>query len=286
MRTLSSRSPIPLATLGAQLNYVALADIEVLLFDTENEVRFDGFGGTWVQVGIVPVWVFVPWAADLELVHTGAGNDHLYNVRQGLEYVTDGGNDIVTLSAVDGSAETTIHGGSHLEGGGDSVWGSIGAESIAISGVEFVDMDGDVGGDDRGRRRCDAIPELVTIWNAESIYGSAGDDWVYADKIGGADLDRHAGGDDTLTVGTNYADTVTAYGGIDDDSSPSPNVQRTVYGDDDNRPPPTVTTYHRPRHRSSTADDHYAGHGRRRQRHDRRGPRTPVTGPRDPRRRP
>lgn len=197
-------------TLQEMFNDASLTDIDRIEFNTENNVTFGGIG--------------LGYASSLQELATNEGNDTLTNMRQGLRYELNGGEDSISLVSINaGSVTTTVDGGA----GYDSLTGSTGNDLMAIDSVEYVDG---LGGNDQVTMLASGS---VTTWQVESVYGSSGEDSIYADVPGGPILVDGRGGDDYIDVGDNTPTDATVYGGTGNDTM---YVMATnsalVYGDD------------------------------------------------------
>lgn len=210
-----------------------IQNIEHIVFDTENNVIFDGLGG------LDPA---------LDTLKTGLGNDTLTDMRVGVSYDLNEGDDSLQIEGRDGS--TTVDGGL----GQDTVSTTRGTnDTILIDNVEFV-IDGDATQTNRfnwgdsvtlkTNRSQSAITSagvgLITLRNIETVTGSDGNDYVSADSNGGDVSINGMSGNDTLIVGNDSVlagipDDVTALGGIGNDSiTIYSSGDALVYGDDNN----------------------------------------------------
>ena len=199
-------------TLQEMFNDASLTDIDRIEFNTENNVTFGGIG--------------LGYASGLSELATNEGNDTLTNMRQGLRYELNGGEDSISLVSLNaGSVTTTVDGGA----GYDSLTGSSGNDLMAIDSVESVDG---LAGNDQVTMLASGS---VTTWQVESVYGSSGEDTIYADVPGGPILVDGRGGNDYISVGNNTPTDATVYGGTGSDTM---YVMATnsalVYGDDNN----------------------------------------------------
>lgn len=218
-----------------------IQNIEHIVFNTENNVIFDGLGG------LDPA---------LRTLKTGLGDDTLTDMRVGISYNLNEGNDALQIEGRDGS--TTVDGGA----GQDTVSTTRGTnDTIVIDNVEFV-IDGDATqtnwfnwGDSvtlKTNRSQSAYTSagvgLITLRNIETVTGSdidtilgfTGNDYVSADSNGGDVSINGVSGNDTLIVGNDSVlagipDDVTALGGIGNDSiTVYSSGDALVYGDDNN----------------------------------------------------
>lgn len=199
-------------TLQEMFNDASLTDIDRIEFNTGNNVTFGGIG--------------LGYASSLQSLATNEGNDTLTNMRQGLLYELNAGNDSLSLVNINaGTVTTTVDGGA----GSDSVTGSSGNDLIAINSVESVDG---LGGSDR----VDMLAAgTVTTWQVESVNGSTGADTIYADVPGGPIVVDGRGGNDYIDVGDNTPTDATVYGGSGNDTVyVLATNSAVVYGDDNN----------------------------------------------------
>ena len=197
-------------TLQEMFNDASLTDIQRIEFNTENNVTFGGIG--------------IGYASSLQELATNEGNDTLTNMRQGLLYELNAGNDSIGLTFINaGSVTTTVDGGA----GEDSLTGSTGNDLIAIDSVEYVDG---LGGSDR----VDMLAAgTVSTWQVESVNGSTGADSIYADVPSGPIAVDGRGGNDYIQVGANTPTDATVYGGSGNDTvSVQATTSALVYGDD------------------------------------------------------
>lgn len=203
-------------SLAEQFNGATLDNIEHIKFDTGEVVNMNGIG--------------FGYAPQLEELTSGRSSDTLDNMRKGLTYNLESGDDSLSLLYGFGFTDnvgTTINGGS----GEDSVYGSQGfrgvseEDHISVTGVEYIDLYGNPrgGGEDGDSvTLLEANPVRITIWNAETIIGSSGADLVNADSNGTNPWDSTIyidgrGGNDDLDVGFGTPTRVTALGGLGDD---------------------------------------------------------------------
>ncbi len=197
-------------TLQEMFNDASLTDIDRIEFNTENNVTFGGIG--------------LGYASGLQSLATNEGNDTLTNMRQGLLYELNAGNDSIGLTFINaGSVTTTVDGGA----GEDSLTGSSGNDLMAINSVESVDG---LGGSDR----VDMLAAgYVSTWQVESVNGSSGADTIYADVPSGPIVVDGRGGNDYIDVGANTPTDATVYGGSGNDSVyVLATNSALVYGDD------------------------------------------------------
>lgn len=176
------------ATLNAQFNNAAIANIEVLTFNTTNVVRFDDGAGTY---GFNTVNLSAT-AADVVL-----GSDNVARTYNGL-----GGADSITAGdvGVGGTPRAALTAGDTLNGGAgnDTLVGGTGRDVIS-------------GGDDN-----DTITNLGNVVTAvggnDTLDGGAGNDTILEGT--GASSITGGAGNDTITAG-NGVDTIIGGTGVD-----------------------------------------------------------------------
>ena len=206
----------PDASLRDQLENATFESIERFEFNTENVVRMNGIG--------------FGYASDLQELATGSASDELYNMRKGLTYELNAGNDFISLSSL-GASWTEVDGGL----GSDTVQGSFQGDAIEVSNVEVIDGGAGYDSVDILTTGSQAANGLIALWNVEHITATAGDDNIEADSNGGTIWLDAEGGDDTLNVGANTPSSATVYGGAGADAiTVHATAAALVYGDDNN----------------------------------------------------
>ncbi len=202
----------PTQTLLEIFDGADIQEIENIVFDTENNVRFDGLGSGF---------------GGLRTLSTGLGDDSLTNMRTGnMSYYLGDGNDSIGLDSAGGSVFVDAGMGS------DEVTGSSGGDSISVSNVETINGGGGNDAVDIIATGSQASDGLIWLEGVETIYATGGSDNIYADNVGGSVLLYGEGGDDTLNVGANTPDYATVYGGAGaDDIHVHADNSAYVYGD-------------------------------------------------------
>ena len=176
------------ATLNNQFNNAAIANIEVLTFETTNVVRFDDGAGTYTfnTVNLSST------AADVV-----QGSDNVARTYNGL-----GGADNITAGdvGVGGTLRAALTAGDTLNGGAgnDTLVGGTGRDVIS-------------GGDDNDTIT-NAASNVLTAGGNDTLDGGAGNDSILEGT--GASSITGGTGNDTITAG-NGADTIIGGTGVD-----------------------------------------------------------------------
>ncbi len=176
------------ATLNAQFNNAAIANIEVLTFETTNVVRFDDGAGTYTfnTVNLSST------AADVV-----QGSDNVartYNGLGGADNITAGDVGVALTLRAALTAGDTLNGGA----GNDTLVGGTGRDVIS-------------GGDDNDTIT-NAGSNVLTAGGNDTLDGGAGNDSILEGT--GASFITGGAGNDTITAG-NGADTIIGGTGVD-----------------------------------------------------------------------
>lgn len=151
-----------------QLNNPYLKNIEILQFNTVNEVQMKGFQN--------PASNFTgdaPFANDLTTLITGSGNDTLTNInRDDLSFSLGIGNDFISFDNV-------VHKDSHLHSGNSGTVNPDGSKTLVSF---YATVDGGAGNDTVGGT---SVADNLHLSSVMSVSSGAGDDNITFDENSG-----------------------------------------------------------------------------------------------------
>jgi len=219
--------------LAEQLEYVGLPNIEVLHFNTENQVMFRSLDYGWFG-----------WGEDLETIVSGNSSDRMEQVERGdMFFRMENGNDYISFDGyyytgnygytmyetIDGgNGNDTVQGSytndNYLLGGVENVYGGSGNDTFTYSQMyDMVGNDGDIyvngnSGEDALYLDSDGTNGTATVDNVERIEGDDGVDIIDATMYDGNAMSVWGGaGADSISAVSTSSSTVYVNGGTGDD---------------------------------------------------------------------